>query len=192
MDPDDKNDLDLARRVARGEADAFNEFYAQHAHWVFACIFHRLEGARADAEEIWQDTILSALRALEGYRGQSRLTSWLCGIARHKVADFCRRRGPISRATSSLPPDQLLDLMDRGPLPDEVLQQGIARARMAEALAGLPAECRTALIARYVDERSVDEIARQLGRSYKATESLLSRGRAKLRERLRDAPKESL
>jgi RNA polymerase sigma-70 factor (ECF subfamily) len=192
MSPDYKDDLDLAARVAQGEANAFDEFYAQQAKLVFAFIYHWLDGAHADAEELWQDTMVSALRALPGYRGQSRLTSWLCSIARHKVADFCRRRGRRGGTLSSLAPGQLLELMDRGPLPDEVLQRGLVRARMVEALAGLPSEYREALIARYMDEQAVEEIARRLGRSYKATESLLSRGRSKLRELLSSVPHESL
>ncbi len=83
-------------------------------------------------------------RALPGYRGQSRLSSWLCGIARRKVADFCRRRGWAAGPVSLVPPERLLDLMDSGPLPDAVLQQSAARARMVEALAGLPAKFSTA------------------------------------------------
>jgi RNA polymerase sigma-70 factor (ECF subfamily) len=191
MGSDYKDDLDLAARVARGDADAFNEFYSRHADMVFAFIYHLLNGARADAEEIWQDTFVAALRALPGYRGQSRLSSWLCGIARRKVVDFHRRRGGTREPVSSVPPEQLLDLMDSGPLPDEVLQQGAARARVVEALAGLPVDYRNALIARYVDGQPVDEVARRLGRSYKATESLLSRGRTALRDLLRSIPHES-
>ena len=114
MGSDYKNDLDLAARVAQGDADAFNDFYARHADLVFAFIYHLLNGARADAEEIWQDTFVAALRALPGYRGQSQLSSWLCGIARRKVADFHRRRGGTREPVSSVPPEQLLDLMDSG------------------------------------------------------------------------------
>ena len=191
MGSDYKDDLDLAARVAQGDAGAFNDFYARHADLVFAFIYHLLNGARADAEEIWQDTFVAALRALPGYRGQSQVSSWLCGIARRKVADFHRRRGGTREPVSSVPPEQLLDLMDSGPLPDEVLQQGAARARVVEALARLPVDYRNALIARYVDGQPVDEVARRLGRSYKATESLLSRGRTALRDLLRSIPQES-
>ena len=191
MDSDYKADLDLAVRVAQGDAGAFDDFYARHADLVFAFIYHLLNGARADAEEIWQDTFVAALRALPGYRGQSRLSSWLCGIARHKVADFHRRSGGTGETVSSVPPEQLLDLMDSGPLPDEVLQQGAARARVVEALAGLPVDYRNALIARYVDSQPVNEVARRLGRSYKATESLLSRGRTALRDLLTGIPRET-
>lgn len=192
MSPDFKDDLNLATRVVQGDTSAFDDFYTQYADLVFAFIYHLLDGARADAEDIWQDTFIAAFRALPGYRGQSRLSSWLCSIARHKVADFRRRKSGTGGAVSSLSPEQLLELMDSGPLPDEMLQQGITRARIVEALAGLPVECRDALIARYMEEQSVEEVARRLGRSYKATESLLSRARAKLRDVLRTIQHESL
>jgi RNA polymerase sigma-70 factor (ECF subfamily) len=191
MGSDYKDDLDLAARVAQGDAGAFDDFYARHADLVFAFIYHLMNGARADAEEIWQDTFVAALRALPGYRGQSQLSSWLCGIARRKVIDFHRRRGGTRELVSSEPPEELLDLMDSGPLPDEVLQQGATCARVVEALARLPLDYRRALIARYVDGQPVDEVARRLGRSYKATESLLSRGRAALRDLLGSIPHES-
>jgi RNA polymerase sigma factor (sigma-70 family) len=138
MRPDYKDDLNLATRVVHGDAGAFDDFYARYADLVFAFIYHLLNGARADAEDIWQDTFIVAVRALSGYRGQSLLSSWLCGIARHKVADFQRRKGGTSGVISPLPPKQLLELMDGGLLPDEILQQGITRARIVEALAGQP------------------------------------------------------
>ena len=185
-----KDDEDLAARVAQGDADAFDDFYGHHADLVFAFIYHLLNGAREDAEEIWQDTLLAAVRALPGYRGQSRLSSWLCGIARRKVADFYRRQGGTAGPVSSVPPERLLDLMDSGPLPDAALQESAVCARIVEALAGLPADYRDALVARYVDGQPVEEVARRLGRSYKATESLLSRGRVALRELLRSNPRE--
>jgi RNA polymerase sigma factor (sigma-70 family) len=184
MDDNYQDDMDLAAQVARGEANAFDEFYAQHADLVFGFIFHQLNGARSDAEEVWQDTFLTALRALPSYQGRSRLGSWLCSIARHKAADRLRQLRQPSNALSATSPAHLLELMDRGPLPDEVLNQSATCARVSEALAELPAEYREALVVRYADGESVEQISRRLGRTYKATESLLSRARAALREAL--------
>jgi DNA-directed RNA polymerase specialized sigma24 family protein len=58
------------------------------------------------------------------------------------------------------------------------------RVRVVQALAFLTDDYRRALIARYADERSVDEVARMLGRTYKAAESLLARARDAFREAL--------
>lgn len=184
MDADYKDDLELATRVAQGDAKAFDEFYARHAGLVFAFIYHQLKGARSDAEEVWQDTFLTAIRALPTYRGQSRLSSWLCSIARHKVADRWRKLRRPTQTLSVLPPENLVELMDGGPLPDEVLSQRAICARVIEVLAELPADYREALVSRYVDGCPVEEVARRLSRSYKVTESLLSRARAAMREML--------
>jgi RNA polymerase sigma-70 factor (ECF subfamily) len=182
MSAEYKDDLELARRVWRGDEDAFSEFYAHHADLVFGYIVHQLNGVRTDAEEIWQDTFVAAIRMLPSYQGQARLLSWLCGIARHKVADHWRRHNETGGSTLAAPPADLRQLMDSGPLPDEVLNRSALRARLIEALAELPDDYRSALLARYAEECSVEEVARRLGRSYKATESLLSRAKAALRE----------
>jgi RNA polymerase sigma factor (sigma-70 family) len=176
-----EDDLKLAARVSRGDADAFNKFYARHADLVFGFIFHQLNGARTEAEEIWQDTFVAAIRTLPSYQGQSRLLSWLCGIARHKVADYWRRRNGTGGSGLTVSPADPLELMDSGPLPDEVLSRSALRVRVIEALAELPDDYRSALLSRYADGCSVEEVARLLGRSYKAVESLLSRAKAALR-----------
>jgi RNA polymerase sigma factor (sigma-70 family) len=72
--------------------------------------------------------------------------------------------------------------MDKGPLPEELLRQNATRARVVAALTELPTDYREALIARYADSCPVAEVAQRLGRTYKATESLLSRAKAALRE----------
>jgi RNA polymerase sigma-70 factor (ECF subfamily) len=188
MHADYEDDVDLAARVARGDTGAFEQFYARHANLVFAFIYHQLNGARSDAEEVWQDTFVAAVRAMPGYRGQSRLSSWLCGIARRKVADHWRRQNGAGGPPLAVPPENLAELMDGGPLADELLSQNATRARVVAALAELPADHREALVARYADGCPVEEVARRLGRSYKATESLLSRAKAALREILTRGP----
>jgi RNA polymerase sigma-70 factor (ECF subfamily) len=179
-----KDDLELARRMSRGDEDEFNTFYAHYADLVFGFIVHLFKGPRTDAEEILQDTFLTAIRMLPSYRGQGRLSSWLNGIARHKVADFWRRKGLEDSPLIASPTD-LEELIDSGPLPEEVLNRSTLRLRLIEALAELPDEYRLALIARYANDDPVEDIARQLGRSYKAAESLLSRAKAALRAVLR-------
>jgi len=63
-------------------------------------------------------------------------------------------------------------------LPEEEVMRQATRIQVAEALGTLPIDYQTALVTRYADECSVDEVARLLGRTYKATESLLSRARS--------------
>jgi len=179
-----KGDLRLAARVSHGDADAFDKFYTHYADLVFGFIFHQVNGARTDAEEIWQDTLLAAIQKLPSYQGQSRLFTWLCGIARHKVADYRRRRNGTGSSAIMESAADPLEFVDSGPLPDEILDRSALRVRVIEALAELADDYRSALLARYADGCSVEEVARLIGRSYKATESLLSRAKAALRAAL--------
>jgi RNA polymerase sigma-70 factor (ECF subfamily) len=187
------DDLTLARQVTDGDETALAAFYARYADPLFAFIYHHLDESRPDAEDIWQDTLLAAIRALPTYRGRSRLFTWLCGIARHKIADHLRRQGrSVAEVFSDVPQAELAALIGAGALPEEVVARQATRVRVVEALATLRDDYRTALVARYADEQSVDEVARQLGRTYKATESLLSRARVAFQEALARLETESV
>jgi RNA polymerase sigma-70 factor (ECF subfamily) len=178
-------DLVLSKRVVAGDEAALAVLYERYADLLYAFIYHRLGGSRADAEDVWQETLLAALHALPTYRGDCRLFTWLCGIARHKIADHFRRQSrAMTDVFSDLSEVQLSALLSSAPLPEEVVMRQSTRVYVIEALAMLNDDCRTALVARYADERTVGEVARVLGKTYKATESLLSRARAAFRKAL--------
>jgi RNA polymerase sigma-70 factor (ECF subfamily) len=184
-DPGSADDLDLASRVAAGDEEALEVLYARYADPLFAFIYHHADLSRADAEDVWQETLVAAIRALPGYRGESRLFTWLCGIARHKLIDHRRRAGRPATPPEGERGRSLAQAIDLTPLPDALLEQQAVRVAVVEALAMLPEDYRAALVGRYAEERSVDEVARLLGRSYKATESLLGRARLAFRNAIR-------
>jgi RNA polymerase sigma-70 factor, ECF subfamily len=177
MEAERRDDLALARRATDGDEPALEQVYAQHADALFAFIVHQLGGDRQDAEDVWQDTWLAAIRSLSAFRGESRLFSWMCAIARRKIADRWRGRQALREAG----PDRLDACPDGGAPPDAGLAARERHLRVIDALGSLPGEYRQALVARYVREQSVEDVAASLGRSYKATESLLARARRALR-----------
>ena len=187
------DDLTLARQVTDGDETALEAFYARYAGPLFAFIYHHIDESHPDAEDVWQEALLAAINALPAYRGQSRLFTWLCGIARHKIADHLRRQGrAVAEPFSDVPAGQLSTLISSGDLPEEVVARRATRVRVVQALAALPDDYRTALVARYADEQTVSEVARLLGKSYKATESLLSRARVAFQEALAHLETESI
>ena len=172
----------LARQVAGGDQAALTMLYARYTDSLFAFIHHRLEAPRADVEEVWQDTWLAAIRSIQSYGGRSRLFTWLCGLAQHKIADFYRRRDRHRRAFSDAPFEFAIAELGSGPLPEEILARRDVRSRVVQTLMDLPDDYRRALVARYSDGCSVDEIARLLDKPYKASESLLSRAKTAFRD----------
>ncbi|HWH71999.1 MAG TPA: RNA polymerase sigma factor, partial [Candidatus Sulfotelmatobacter sp.] len=181
MAPDAAEELALMERVTGGDESALQTLYDRYADPLFAYLYHAVDGARPEAEEIWQDTLEAAIRTLPSYRGQSRFFSWLCSIARHKLADHWRRQSRLRQHLDLMAPEDLVRLLDDGPLPDEIVGQRATCLRVVEVLGQLAPDYRTALVARYADGRSVEEIARLLDRSYKATESVLSRAKEAFR-----------
>jgi len=192
IDGDNAQDLALVGRVLDGDENALRTLYERHADPLFAFVFHSLGRARPEAEEVWQDALSAAIRSLRNYRGQSRFFSWLCSIARHKIADHCRKQNRVRQTVVTFPPEDLARLMDAGPLPDEIVNQQAVRIRIAEILGELPPDYRAALVARYVDGRNVGEVARLLDKNYKAAESILSRARKAFRGALTRQSKEEL
>lgn len=181
---DSRDDLGLVQRVASGDEDALESFFKRYADPLFAFIYHHLDESQQDAEELWQVTLSAAIRSLSTYRGQSSLFTWLCCIARHKIADHYRQRKLPLDVFSDVPDVQLRALISSDPLPEEYLLQRATRIQVVKALAALPEKYRSALVARYVEDRSVMEISQMLNKTYKGAESLLSRARSAFRETL--------
>jgi len=147
---------------------------------------HLLGGDRRTAEEIHQETWLAALSGIADFdEGRGEFRGWLFGIARRRVALEYRRRGRLMPASGE---DALLDDLEAGGaaiLPAELVG-AIERGHVVRAaLAELGSDSRAALVGKYLDGRGVDEIARHLGRTPKAVESLLSRARERMRVLLR-------
>lgn len=175
-------DLKLARLIIDGDGKALELVYSRYADLLFAFICHHMNGTRTDAEDVWQETLLTSFEALPAYNGTGRLFSWMCGIARHKIADHYRRSDSVATDTIAMAPDHLAEPISATPLPEEMLIQNATRAVVIETLASLPEMYRLVLIARYAEGKSTTEVAKTLHKSYKATESLLSRARSAFRE----------
>jgi RNA polymerase sigma-70 factor (ECF subfamily) len=113
---------------------------------------------------------MAAVVEIGGGRVVERPLPWIRGIARHKVLDHHRRQQREERV--------LRVVWEASPVDDEVLWDDDTSAERAlAALASLPASQRAAIVLRHVDGLSVSEVAAQIGRSVRATESLLVRGR---------------
>ncbi len=114
-----------------------------------------------DAKDVLSETLLGLVQSIKKFDGNVNLSTFIYSIACRKVADYWRR----SKQTVELP----VWLSTEAPSSIGV--------ELQEALDELPEQAQQALLLRYHVGLSVAEIAEVLGRSYKATESLLSRVR---------------
>ena len=123
--------------------------------------------------------------SLERFQGRSSLRAWLYGIARHKVENYYREqlRQPECVADDKLESDSAPAVE---PPFDEFLDRKRLEAKTRHVLESLPERYRAALLWRYWEKRSAQEMAMQTGKSAKAIERLLPRARQQFRRRWKD------
>jgi RNA polymerase sigma-70 factor, ECF subfamily len=147
------------------DSKEFRRFYEVALPRVYGYLLRR-SGSVSVAEDLAQETFLSAVVELRKHRAVDAPMAWIFGIARHKLLDHYRRLARQPQAPAE-------DLMAWTPVDGD--------DRALSALAAVPPAQRIALVLRHADDLSVPEVAAVLGRSVEAVESLLSRGRAGFR-----------
>ena len=133
-----------------------------------------------DVEEILQESISAAIYSFPFFLRKSSLFTWLCGIARHEIADFYRKKKIKTILFSRLP--FLENLVDQALGPEEAMIEAELKRRVKIILRGLGEGYQLILRLKYIDGHSVVQIAKKLGLTYQATESRLSRARLAFRE----------
>lgn len=180
-------DLELVDRLLRRDVRAFDAFFNEYYPKLYRFVIRRAPGDVAAAEDIAQNTICRALESLESYRGEAPLFTWLCTLCRREMS--LRWRDLFVVRGSSLAED---DPQVRAALESMLAceqsdpQAAAGRDQMRDTVCAtldyLPSLYADILECKYVRDMSVSEIAAQIGRNIKATESLLTRARAAFRE----------
>jgi RNA polymerase sigma factor (sigma-70 family) len=156
------------------------ELYRDHARRLAGYLMRATSDAEV-AADLTAETFAAALVARDRYRPElGAPTTWLYGIAAHKLSDWRRRGYAEDRARRRLrverPPLTAEDVAEFARLADEVT--------VVELLEELPADQRTAVRARLLDDRAYGEIAVAEGVSEAAVRQRVSRGLASLRQRI--------
>ena len=158
--PTTGEDVELVRRVRKGEEEALQQLHRRYAPLVFHLACRSLD--RAAAEEIVQDTFLAVWRRAADFdpaRGSFR--TWLLSIGHHRMLDELRSRSRRPQASG----EQLLDqaaLSAEEPHPDETLWLEYQRDAVSGALAALPEPQRAALRLAFFADLTHEEVAKAL------------------------------
>lgn len=176
-------DLELARQIVAGSDEALETFYQRYFTRLYRFVYYQVGGTHDDAQDVLQDALIAALRSLHSYRGDSSLYSWLCGVAWNKAADFRRREYRMAQVEQrSIKKLQENEELEAGPSPDNALVHQESRERVHETLQTLPEHYRQVLVLKYAEGLPVADIAQIMRRTFKSTESLLTRARSAFRE----------
>jgi RNA polymerase sigma-70 factor (ECF subfamily) len=166
----------------RRDRAAWGALYDAHLQEIYAFVSHLMERDRSSCEDLTQEVWLQAIACIEKFDPRKgELRDWLFGIARRRVALHFRRLSTSSVSLSSDPEDALEPADDALLLPQEVMERIERMQLVRAAFTAIPQSHQHVLRQKYIDGRSVQEIAAAMKTTAKAVESLLSRARARLR-----------
>jgi RNA polymerase sigma-70 factor (ECF subfamily) len=170
-----------------GDAAAFEVLYQRHRTRLYRHLAHQCGDARV-AEEIYQDVWLRIISARADYEPLARFATWLYRIAHHRLIDHYRRHARDAAALydGHFDPDTVP--APAGEDPAARVAQADLAARLAGALAALPAPQREAFLLAEEGGLTLDEIATATASGRETVKSRLRYALGKLRHSLRDLP----
>ncbi len=188
----DNPDTELVRRAKAGDLEAFEALTTRYEQRVFSLAMRVLRQEQ-DAEDVTQQTFLSVLENLSGFRGEASFATWLFRIATHAALKVIRKRKglktiSLEEATEgqdgvdSVPHPEFI--ADWRQSPEQLVQKREIQRLLDEALANLDEKHRLVFLLRDVEGLSVKETAEALGLSEANTKVRLLRARLQLREHL--------
>ena len=183
-------DEELVARSRTGDMDSFNQLILRWERPIYA-LAYRVIGQEEDARDVAQETFLRAFRALPGFKGQAKFSSWIYRIALNLCRDWIRRerRAPI------LPTPEGVDVIElaaeQGPvesIEDLVARNDISKV-VADLMTRLPEEQRTAIILKEYHGMTFQEIADLQGVPLSTVKTRLYQGLNVLRRHLQQQGK---
>ena len=163
---------------------------------LFRYAFSRLRDREA-AEEVVQESFVSALKALDQYSGRGSESAWLMGILKRKIIDFVRKRNRmLSGAKEDSNGDPSETLFDQtghwrsdprifGSDPSAAIESREFRAALCDCLSAIPAKQRDVFTLRELEDLSSEEICKELDITASNLWVLLHRARLRLAECLK-------
>lgn len=178
----------IARLVARDEA-AFNELVLTYERRVFALVY-RMLGRRDEAEDIAQEVFVQVFKAIDTFRGDAKLSTWIYRIA----VNLCKNRTKYLSRRHAGEQDDLDGLVERVPFssakgvtaadvsrPDELVEGMQLELVVKRAIAELDPDFREVLVLRDVEDLAYEEIAAITGLPDGTVKSRIHRARAQLK-----------
>src|SRR3954468_6106202 len=178
-------DEELVARSQRGDVDSFNQLILRWERPIYA-LAYRVIGREEEARDVCQEAFLRAFRALPGFKGQAKFSSWLYRITLNLCRDWIRRqrRTPVAQMPDDV--DAVEFASETGPA--ETIEDLVARRELgdvvAAAMALLPEEQRTAIILKEYHGMTFQEIAEMQGCPLSTVKTRLYQGLTVLRRHL--------
>ena len=180
-------------KLKAGDAEAFDVLINRYSSDVYALLYRLTENPE-EAGDLTQETFLSALTAIKGFRGDAEIKTWLFRIAinhsRNRFRWWKRRRrdvtvsldAPIGSSETKVHET----IADKAENPEESVLVREREKALTRALLTLPDIFREVIVLCDIEGLSYDEISQSLGVNIGTVKSRIARGREELRRKLKD------
>ncbi len=176
-----ESDVELARKSAAGDGQAFEELYRRHFRRVYLLSL-RMMGNPTEAEDMTQEVFVNLFRKIGSFRGESAFTTWLHRMTVNQVLMHFRKRSTRSELTT-----------EEGETPIQIVKGTenpnampvVDRIALENAIGQLPPGYRTVFVLHDIEGYEHEEIARMLKVAEGTSKSQLHKARLKLRQLIR-------
>jgi len=186
----DADEQRLLERLKARDERAFNELVRLYQGKIYQLVF-RMLGDRAEAEDLAQEVFVTVFKSIDGFRGDSKLSTWLYRVATNHTKNRLKYLGRRARGQKQ----ELTELAEREVVesasmatsakidrPDEALLGREAESIVQQALARLEEDHRELVVLRDVENLSYEDIQRITGLAEGTVKSRLHRARLALKE----------
>ena len=180
----------LIERLRQRDEGAFNELVRLHQASVFRQLL-RVLGDPAEAEDLAQEVFVTVFKAIDTFRGDSRLATWIHRIAQNHARNRLKyhgrhkRRGDAPLEETTEEAVAVPETGSRLPRPDHQVEAHQAEVQIRLAITQLEPEQRTLIVLRDLENMTYEEIQEQTGRPSGTVKSRVHRARVALQERFR-------
>lgn len=177
------DDAQLVARSLKQDHEAFGQLIDRHATAIVN-LAYRMVGNRAEAEDLAQETFLSAFKALSTFRADSKFSTWLYRIATNKCKDWLRVKRP-GQAQHDVDVEEGLDVyVAEERTPEHLLSQQQVAQELEQAIQRLPPLYREAFVLKHIEGLSYEEMQEILGVNSDTLKMRVYKGRVQLSREL--------
>jgi RNA polymerase sigma-70 factor (ECF subfamily) len=176
------NSETLIARARAGDDEAFRLIFERYTRPVLRFIYN-LVGQHELAEELAQETFVRAYRSMKSLRDDSKLSTWLFGIAKNVAREACRANRHDRRRVDMEEPF-VTELEHDGPAPEGTLLDKELNGVINHAISMLDEDKRVVFTLKVLHQRGYDEIAEITGFSIPKVKTDLHRARIEVRRRI--------
>ncbi|MGE0488682.1 MAG: RNA polymerase sigma factor [Vulcanimicrobiota bacterium] len=182
-----ENDRILVARAQKGDREAFEVLVEQHARPIYTLVFRMVRGRREEAEDLTQEVMLRAFKALPRFRGEAKFSTWLHRIAVNLTLNRLQKKSLNPQSLSQGDEgdgEHWLEIPDTSMAPEVMAERAETMACVRAALAEMSESLRVVFLMRELQGMSHDDIAATLGASSEAVRVRHHRAKKELVKRL--------